>query len=126
MDLWSAGCIFAEMGCGNPLFAGDSEIDTVFKIFQKLGTPKEEKGPSGEQDESDGMSIPNLYLSLPDMKSSFPRWRKKAWRDIRGLGEEEKIGSVGCELLERLMRYDPNRRLGAKEALKHSFFDEKD
>ena len=39
VDIWSAGCIVGEMGCGNALFMGDCEIDTIFKIFQKLGTP---------------------------------------------------------------------------------------
>ena len=41
VDLWGVGCILAEMATGSPLFAGDSEIDTAFKIFQKLGTPTE-------------------------------------------------------------------------------------
>ena len=42
VDLWSIGCIFAEMAMLKPLFPGDSEIDELFKIFQILGTPSEE------------------------------------------------------------------------------------
>ena len=35
IDMWSVGCIFAEMIMrGHPLFPGDSEIDQIFKIFQ--------------------------------------------------------------------------------------------
>ena len=35
IDMWSVGCIFAEMAMqGAPLFPGDSEIDQIFKIFQ--------------------------------------------------------------------------------------------
>ena len=35
IDMWSVGCIFAEMVCkGQPLFPGDSEIDQIFKIFR--------------------------------------------------------------------------------------------
>ena len=41
VDLWSTGCIFAEMAQRRPLFMGDSEIDQIFKIFKVLGTPNE-------------------------------------------------------------------------------------
>lgn len=38
IDMWSVGCIFAEMVMrGIPLFPGDSEIDQIFKIFRSVG-----------------------------------------------------------------------------------------
>ena len=39
VDVWSIGCIFAEMLNHKPLFPGDSEIDQLYKIFQVMGTP---------------------------------------------------------------------------------------
>ena len=45
VDLWSTGCIFAEMAQRRPLFMGDSEIDQIFKIFKVLGTPNESNWP---------------------------------------------------------------------------------
>ena len=36
VDLWSIGCIFAEMVTKKPLFRGDSEIDQIFRIFRFL------------------------------------------------------------------------------------------
>ncbi|CAD7944316.1 unnamed protein product [Amoebophrya sp. A120] len=107
VDLWSVGCIFAEMGCGQPLFAGDSEIDTIFKIFQKLGTPSEEEWAT-------------MY-ELPNMKSTFPKWKKKPWPQIRDLGTT--LGMQACDLIEDIMKYDPMQRLSAKQCLRHPYFN---
>ena len=38
VDCWSAGCVIAEMCTGQPLFPGDSEIGTLIRIFQLLGS----------------------------------------------------------------------------------------
>ena len=40
VDMWSVGCIFAEMCTRKPLFPGDSEIDEIFKIFRYACTPR--------------------------------------------------------------------------------------
>jgi cyclin-dependent kinase len=45
IDLWSAGCIFAEMASGRPLFPGNSISDELTRIFKVLGTPTEEVWP---------------------------------------------------------------------------------
>ena len=37
VDIWSIGCIFAELVTKKPLFPGDSEIDQLFRIFRTLG-----------------------------------------------------------------------------------------
>jgi len=106
VDLWGVGCIFAEMATSSPLFAGDSEIDTAFKIFQKLGTPTEAMWP--------GLS------KLPDFKPSFPKWAPKGWANIRNTLAQ--LGLTGVDLLERLMIYNPNERISARAALQHAYF----
>jgi serine/threonine protein kinase len=106
VDLWGVGCIFAEMATGSPLFAGDSEIDTAFKIFQKLGTPTEAIWP--------GVS------ELPDFKPTFPKWTHKGWANIRNT--QAQVGPSGIDLLDRLMRYNPRTRVSAREALQHPYF----
>jgi len=106
VDMWGVGCILAEMATGNPLFCGDSEIDTIFKIFQKLGTPTTEQWP--------GVS------DLPDFKPTFPKWKAKGWENIRNT--KAQVGQVGIDLLEQLMVYDPKRRLSARRALTHPYF----
>jgi len=104
VDMWSVGCIFAEMVMqGNPLFPGDSEIDQIFKIFQILGTPNEEAWP--------GVS------KLPDYKPTFPQWsRQDVARVILGLDE------VGLDMLKRTLTYDSSKRISAKRALVHPYF----
>nr|XP_004655746.1 cyclin-dependent kinase 3 isoform X1 [Jaculus jaculus] len=105
VDVWSIGCIFAEMVTGKALFPGDSEIDQLFQIFRILGTPSEATWPGVTQ--------------LPDYKSSFPKWTR---RDL-----EETIPNLepeGKDLLMKLLQYDPNQRISAKTALAHPYFTE--
>ena len=60
VDIWSIGCIFAEMINGNPLFTGTSEDTQLDTIFRHLGTPDESTFP--------GIS------ELPDWRSDFPNY----------------------------------------------------
>ncbi|KAJ8352878.1 hypothetical protein SKAU_G00243540 [Synaphobranchus kaupii] len=103
VDIWSIGCIFAEMVAKRPLFPGDSEIDQLFRIFKKLGTPDEEVWP--------GVS------RLPDYKSRFPRWSPQDLSKVT-----PKLQPSGLELLQQLLRYDPSQRVSAKAALTHPYF----
>lgn len=107
LDMWSVGCIFAEMAKKAPLFPGDSEIDQLFKIFRILGTPNEELWPGVDQ--------------LPDYKENFPSWSKK---DLEAMFPTLDV--AGCELMEEMLAYAPSVRISAKRALKHWYFDDFD
>jgi cyclin-dependent kinase len=104
VDMWSVGCIFAEMCTRKPLFPGDSEIDEIFKIFRILGTPSEADWPG--------------VTSLPDFKSSFPKWNKT---DIATI--VTNLDDYGLDLLDALLVYDPAGRISAKQGILHPYFD---
>jgi len=108
VDMWAVGCVFAEMATGNPLFGGDSEIDTIFKIFQKLGTPNEEMWPGLHE--------------LPNFKLKFPCWTAKGWDKIRNT--KAQVGKNGMDLLDKFMAYDPKKRWTARKGLQHPYFHE--
>ncbi|CAM0140778.1 unnamed protein product [Umbelopsis sp. WA50703] len=68
VDMWSVGCIFAEMVTLRPLFPGDSQIDELFRIFRILGTPTEEHW--------------NGVTSLPDYSPTFPQWKGEELENV--------------------------------------------
>lgn len=106
IDCWSTGCIFAELATSAALFRGDSEIDTIFQIFRKLGTPSEAEWP--------GLS------KLPDFKPTFPQWKRRPWAEIRNT--QDQLSQEGVALLDGLLRYDPRLRTSARQALESPYF----
>jgi len=107
VDIWSIGCIFAEMATRKPLFHGDSEIDQLFRIFRTLGTPTEETWPGVSQ--------------LPDYKNNFPSWKSNILPTC-----VPQIDKLGQDLLQAMLIFDPQKRLSAKAALNHPYFDDFD
>uniref|UniRef100_UPI00358FB522 cyclin-dependent kinase 1-A-like isoform X1 n=1 Tax=Myxine glutinosa TaxID=7769 RepID=UPI00358FB522 len=104
IDCWSIGTIFAEMAQARALFQGDSQIDQLMVIFRTLGTPTGAVWPGVEH--------------LPDFQQSFPKWKG------RGLAEAvSSLDSQGLDLLTQFLQYDPARRMSAKKALKHPYFE---
>ncbi|KAI5211896.1 cell division control protein 2 serine/threonine protein kinase [Aureobasidium subglaciale] len=110
VDMWSVGCIFAEMATRKPLFPGDSEIDEIFKIFRILGTPGEQDWPG--------------VTSFPDFKPSFPKWTRNPDDDIINPDGARVLGEDGIDLLESLLIYDPAGRISAKQACLHPYFND--
>ncbi|KAH0785577.1 cyclin-dependent kinase 3 [Histomonas meleagridis] len=105
IDIWSTGCILAEMVTKKPLFAGDSEIDQLFAIFKILGTPTEATFPGVTQ--------------LPSYSSTFPSWRPKDLSTVI-----EGADPLLIDLIAKMLRYDPAERISAKAALDHPYFDD--
>ena len=105
VDMWSIGLIFYEMAHRKPLFAGDCEIDQLFKIFQMFGTPNEKTWPG--------------ITKLPEFKLTFPQFRAKGIQSYN-----KNIDPVGLDLLSKMVQPDPSKRISAKQALMHPYFND--
>jgi serine/threonine protein kinase len=93
------------MASKEPLFPGDSEIDQLYKIFRVFGTPNEQIWPTVSQ--------------LRDYTDKFPEWKQKDANTVFSYLEPEAI-----DLISKMLTYDPARRITAKAALQHPYFDE--
>jgi len=107
VDVWSIGTIMAEMASKKPLFHGDSEIDQLFRIFRTLGTPNNEVWPEVE--------------SLPDYKKTFPKWKGGTLSTL-----VKNLDGNGLDLLSQMLIYNPPKRISARRALSHPYFDDLD
>lgn len=105
IDIWSAGCIMAEMYTGRPLFPGTTNEDQLQKIFRLMGTPSEQTWPNISQ--------------LPEYKPPqvvFPPQHISQFLP--------SIESSGLDLLNRMLQYQPQMRISAKDALNHAYFND--
>ena len=108
MDIWGAGCVLFEMATLFPLFPGDNEIDQMIRIQNVLGPPSEE--------------VINLYKA-----NSFDKDNQSSLNiNIKGKGFEKYLSHCNelfIDLLKKLLVYNPEERLSAKQALQHSYFE---
>ncbi|KAF5377502.1 hypothetical protein D9615_005265 [Tricholomella constricta] len=106
IDMWSVGCIFAELLLKEPLFQAKGEIELLSMIFQLLGPPTHGSWPE--------------YSLLPLAKTlTLPSPQPHQFRQ-----KFQYMTTAGIDLLMSLLTYDPARRITAEEALQHPYFTE--
>ncbi|XP_028920992.1 MAPK/MAK/MRK overlapping kinase isoform X2 [Ornithorhynchus anatinus] len=105
MDMWSAGCVFYEISSLHPLFPGANELDQITKIHEIIGTPAQKTLTKFKRSRA-------VNFDFPFKKGS-------------GISLLTSNLSPKClSLISAMVEYDPDERISAKQALRHSCFRE--
>ena len=105
IDVWSVGCVMAELLLGQPLFPGESGVDQLVEIIKVLGTPTREQ-------------IHSMNPNYSEFK--FPQIKAHPWPKVF----RSRTPPDAIDLIQKLLMYNPERRLTPLEAIMHPFFDE--
>lgn len=104
IDVWSAGCVMAELIVGQPLFPGESGVDQLVEIIKILGTPSREQ-----------------------IKSMNPNYTEYKFPQIKPIPLSKifkKMSNDCIQFLVRVLEYSPIDRISCIEALADAYFDE--
>lgn len=105
IDVWSAGCVLAELLLGQPIFPGDSGVDQLVEIIKVLGTPTREQ-------------IHEMNPNYTEFK--FPQIKAHPWNKVF----RPRTHNYAISLVSQLLEYTPVSRISPFEACAHAFFDE--
>eukprot|EP01103_Thecamoeba_quadrilineata_P019005 TRINITY_DN7525_c0_g1_i1.p1 TRINITY_DN7525_c0_g1~~TRINITY_DN7525_c0_g1_i1.p1 ORF type:complete len:528 (+),score=83.04 TRINITY_DN7525_c0_g1_i1:189-1586(+) len=105
IDVWSMGCVMAELMLGQPLFPGESSVDQLVEIIKVLGTPTREQI----------LAMNNNYTDF-----RFPQIKGHPWPKVF----HRRTPPEALDFVDSLLQYTPNTRTRAVDALVHPFFDE--
>jgi serine/threonine protein kinase len=105
IDVWSLGCVMAELVLGQPVFPGESGVDQLVEIIKVLGTPTKEQ-------------LLSMNPNYTEFK--FPQIKPHPWHKIF----KTRLSTEGIEVLDGFLQYTPTSRTQLIVALGNSFFDD--
>jgi glycogen synthase kinase 3 beta len=106
IDIWSSGCVMAELLLSQPIFAGESGLDQLVEIIKVLGTPTRE----------------HIRAMNPEYKDykQFPTIQPHPWHRVFA----DDTPALAIDLVSKMLVYVPPTRITPLQACAHSFFDE--
>ena len=107
VDVWSMGCVIAELALNKPIFPGKSATDQFLEIMKILGTPSYEQIKC-MNDKFKGIS-------------KLPRIEPKPWKDVF---KNKTNDELFIDLVSKLLVYEPTKRFSPYQALLHPYFDD--
>jgi len=140
VDIWSAGCIFAEMLEGRPLFPGKDHVNQFSIITELLGTPPDEviqticsenvRRPLSSRPASQLVNSRRSGLSFEQLALTLSNHRPQTLRFVQSLPKRERVpfsqkfrgaDPQALDLLEKMLVFDPRKRIDATQALAHEY-----
>jgi len=106
LDVWSLGCIFAELLGRAPLFPGDDYLDQIKRTIGVLGTP------SQEDMSFIGNKLARKYIQKLIIRNKQP---------FKGIFP--KANPAALQLLGKMLVFNPEKRYTVKQTLNHPYFD---
>ncbi|PVI04879.1 Pkinase-domain-containing protein [Periconia macrospinosa] len=112
IDVWSLGCIFAELLLGAPVLQGKNEVDELALIFALCGVPTEKSWPG--------------FWRLPNAKGlKIPRDSSSSLKTASQIRTKFPfLTAAGVDLLSSMLALNPDLRPTAGEVLRHPYFSE--
>ena len=107
VDMWSVGCIFAEIILREPLFAAKTELDQLDRIFTVIGNPTEETWPGWLKLKMASKISLNKKANQNRLREKFP---------LLPCGEEDSmfLSHCGIDLLRKMFTLNPADRITAE------------
>ena len=104
VDIWSFGCLMAEMFLLEPLFPGSTDFEMINLIFSFIGFSKEDEK----------ILKPQLHINYRDMP-------KNIFENTFDIADKDSI-----DLMSKMLVANPNKRITVEEILKHPFLKNED
>ncbi len=104
VDMWSMGCILAELLLGKPVFPGTSTLNQLDRVMEVTGRP--------QKDDIEAINSPLAQTML----ESLPPTRQKKLRDLLPTASDDAL-----DLIKQLLHFNPNKRPTAEQCLKHPY-----
>jgi len=105
IDVWSLGCILAELHGRQPLFPGEDYIRQMNLIFNVLGTPSD--------DDMTFITNPKAKNYIKSLKKRPPKPFSKIYKNA---------SEAATDLMEKMLQFNPGRRISVDDALRHPYF----
>lgn len=108
IDIWSVGCVMAELIIGQPLFPGDNGIDQLVEIIKILGTPSKQEIKS---------------MNPEYMEQKFPQIRPIPLSKVLSKSKTQ-VDELTVQVLYKMLNYSPQKRTTALDGMADPFFNE--